>query len=150
VIPVAQLVVGDGKDGRPLGDCVRACVASIMEMRAEDVPHFVADAPTSWFRDLKRWLSRFGLTLEWSRHDPTDVPPFWPSGWWIASVQSENFNGETHAVVMRGYDNGHAGDDWMSVAHDPSPHPRRTPYVFVGRYSFVALDPAVIARAVRP
>lgn len=29
MIPVVQLVVGDGKDGRPSGDCFRACLASI-------------------------------------------------------------------------------------------------------------------------
>lgn len=144
MIPVRQLVVGDGKDGRPVGDCTRACIASIFELRAEDVPHFVANE-SRWFRDLLEWLRPMSLTVEHASHAPTDSPPYWPAGWWIATVLSENFEGATHAVVMRGTFSG-GDENWMRVAHDPSPHPRRTPYVFVGRYSFVTLDAAAIAR----
>ncbi len=45
MIPVQQLVVGDGKDGRPYGDCTRACVASIFELPIDQVPNFAAAAP---------------------------------------------------------------------------------------------------------
>lgn len=117
-------------------------------MRAEDVPNFVGDWPTRWYARLVDWLRPMGLVVEHEGHDPSPRPPYRPAGWWIASVQSENFEGETHAVVMRGtFTPDDGASDWMAVAHDPSPHPRRTPYVFVGRYSFVALDPAAIARA---
>lgn len=129
MIPVVQLVVGDGKDGRPKGDCFRACVASIFEMRAEDVPNFVGDWPTRWYAKLVDWLRPMGLVIEHANHDPAPRPPHRPAGWWIASVQSENFEGETHAVVMRGtFTPSDGAADRMAVAHDPSPHPRRTPH----------------------
>lgn len=37
-------------------DCVRACVASIMELSLEDVPHFVAESGKSWRIYLFNWL----------------------------------------------------------------------------------------------
>lgn len=147
MIPVVQLVVGDGKNGRPVGDCMRACIASVFELPIDAVPHF-ATLP-AWPRDLDRWLEPMGLAHERMTWKPTPVPNYWPSGWWIASVLSENFEGATHAVVMRGAGQACGGDGWMGVAHDPSPHPRRTPYVFVGGMRFAALDPGQIARAAK-
>lgn len=143
MIPVVQSIVGDGKDGRPYGDCIRACVASIFELPIEQVPHFAAAEGNAWPRALARWLKPFHLAAD--RDDYREQPSRdWPrrmyDGWWIASVVSENIEGATHAVVMH--------ED--KVVHDPSPFPRRTPYVFVGATWFCALDPALIARAVRP
>lgn len=148
MIPVPQLIFGDGKEGRPKGDCFRACVASIFELAPEDVPHFT-ERESRWFSDFIEWLRPMGLTIEHASHEPSERPPYRPAGWWIASVRSENFEHETHAVVMRGTFTPFDGEDWTAVAHDPSPKLRRTPYVFVGRYSFAALDPAQIARAAR-
>lgn len=149
MIPVMQQVVGDGKDGRPMGDCLRACVASIFELPIADVPHF-AEA-SSWFSAMCDWLRPMGLVVETKEYggQSLDSPKQYHSGWWIASVESENFEGCTHAVVMRGMYNEGGGDKWYEVAHDPSPLPRRTPYKFRGARYFVALDPAVVARAAR-
>lgn len=147
MIPVMQEVVGDGKEGRPIGDCLRACVASIFELPIEDVPHFAA-AP-SWFGAMHEWLRPMGLVVETKEYGgkSLDAPELYYSGWWIASVESENFEGCTHAVVMRGLYNSKPDDArWCDVAHDPSPHPRRTPYRFRGARYFVAFDPALIAR----
>jgi hypothetical protein len=144
VKPVMQSIVGDGIDGRPMGDCIRACIASIFELPIEEVPHF-AESPRGWFRSLQDWLRPMGLVMEHDEHQPVDAPPSYHYGWWMASVESENFEGGTHAVVMRGLLNPGEGMA-HEVAHDPSPHPRRTPYRFVGARYFVALDPAVIAR----
>ena len=148
VIAVMQREVGDGKDGRPMGDCMRACLASIFELPIDVVPH-LATLP-AWPRDLDRWLAPMGLAHERMNWPASPSPGYWPAGWWMASVLSENIEGATHAVVMRGTGQTCGGDEWMAVAHDPSPHPRRTPYVFVGGMRFVALDPAAIARRAAP
>jgi hypothetical protein len=44
------------------GDCIRACVASILELDAEDVPHFAHDNPdgTVAFVRLRDWLKTVG------------------------------------------------------------------------------------------
>lgn len=153
MIPVVQSIVaaGDVPDRVP-GDCVRACVASIFELRLEQVPHFVA-SPRGWYPAIQDWLRPMGL---WLCHDDYNEPSTrpvpkghrYPAGWWWASVNSENFPGSTHAVVMRGlYLPGREDPD--IVAHDPSPHPRRTPYLFHGARWFTALDPAVIVRGIK-
>jgi hypothetical protein len=151
VIPVVQSIVGDGREGRPIGDCERACIASIFELPLDAVPHFGAEP--NWFLVLQRWLRPFGLVMESELWGPSESPVpaghRWPSGWWIATVDSENFANTTHAVVMRGYYTTAGSDAMHEVAWDPSPRPRRTPYVFRGARWFAALDPAVIARAVR-
>jgi hypothetical protein len=116
------------------------------------VPHFAAEP--NWFLALQRWLAPMGLVSEHAPYrepstDPVPTGERWPSGWWIASVDSENFPGSTHAVVMRGLYTSDGSDAMHEVAWDPSPHPRRTPYVFRGARWFAALDPAIAARAVR-
>lgn len=167
MIPVLQRIVSPGTgrtdDTHIPGDCVKCCVASILELPYEDVPHFVAHevmAPdaagvpqrTDWFTGLNHWLRTAGWALrtikttyfkhplpsgpvesEFDWYDPYDAPRSWSpgQGYWIASVISENFERRTHAVVMLD----------GSVAFDPSPRPRRTPYQFVGETHFVATRP---------
>lgn len=155
MIPVVQTIVAAGDvDGQVPGDCLRACVASIFELTTDQVPHFVAD-PRGWWPAIQAWLRPMGL---WMEHDDYNEPserPIpkgrrYPAGWWWASVNSENFPGSTHAVVMRGLYVTGERDDPDVVIHDPSPHPRRTPYLFHGARWFSALDPAVFVRRVVP
>jgi hypothetical protein len=152
VIPVVQSVVGDGRDGRPMGDCFRACVASIFELPLDEVPHFV-EGP-SWWRDFGRWVAEVlpgvrpcnttyrkpegeGAARRLVFDKSPDYPKESRPGYWIGCVMSENFGDDaTHAVVMLDGE----------VAHDPSPHPRRTPYEFVGGTWFAAADPAALRR----
>jgi len=43
-------------------DCLRACVASIFELRLEDVPEFVRGAdPCDWMERLVEFCGQFGL-----------------------------------------------------------------------------------------
>lgn len=37
------------------GDCLRACIASILELNRDAVPDFVKDHGARWFRELVRW-----------------------------------------------------------------------------------------------
>jgi hypothetical protein len=151
MIPVVQSIVGDGRDGRPVGDCMRACFASIFELPLSSVPHF-AESP-SWWTAMQYWLKPFGLWLDTNDYraapstSPIPTGERWPSGWWMATVDSENFPGARHAVVMRGLYVHDDGDPHV-VAHDPSPRPRQTPYLFYGACWFVARDPAVVRRGI--
>ena len=149
MIPVVQSIVGDGKDGRRNGDCFRACVASIFELPLEAVPNFIDPSPIGWWIRLQTWLRPMGLAADHEDHPPDAVPARITVGWWIASVASENLPGERHAVVMHGTETAGPDDNLLDVAHDPSPHPRRTPYVFLGATWLVAADPAAIARRAR-
>jgi hypothetical protein len=79
--PVPQRIVASGYDGGLPGDCVKCCVASILELPYEDVPHFVAgevinpnlcedgtphpDGPfkMDWYGGLRLWMKERGYTV---------------------------------------------------------------------------------------
>ena len=67
-----QVLVGPGmpeyEEGVTVGDCTRACIASIFELKLHDVPHFalypadydpdtdpLADHGPLWYRALRKW-----------------------------------------------------------------------------------------------
>lgn len=54
--PVYQTVFG-----KPNGNCFQACVASILEMDLDDVPHVCKGDNPEWMYDLNKWLLQFGL-----------------------------------------------------------------------------------------
>jgi hypothetical protein len=47
VIPVDQTVLDHGQDGGRLGDCLRACLATLLELPSKYVPH-VVEHPEWW------------------------------------------------------------------------------------------------------
>lgn len=55
MIPVDKLVEHDPENGK-YGDCMRACIASLLEMETEDVPHFYE---TGKFEDYDFKLTEF-------------------------------------------------------------------------------------------
>ena len=55
-------------DNGVLGDCFRACIASVVGRAIADVPHFVRDYPhdedgaeARWFAETQKWLEPFGV-----------------------------------------------------------------------------------------
>lgn len=107
------------KDGA-VGDCFRACIASILEVPIAAVPHF-ALLGSRWHRVAEAYLSALGRQLLWETGDP-------PKGVWaIVTVQSPRNPDVKHSVIYR---------DGVLV-HDP--HPSKAGGEPVGNY-FV-LDP---------
>jgi hypothetical protein len=114
VRPVPQTLFGDGSDGRPAGDCFRACVASLLELPIEEVPHVVEDhvrGGTHWAIALNRWLRPRGLgyvempAQGSSCYGMLDVS----GGYYVASGPGPR--GYPHAVIERE----------GVLAHDPHP-----------------------------
>lgn len=70
MIPVVCRVKHDPENGT-YGDCIRACVASIMELDAEAVPHFVRDNPDGdvGIIRLREWLAPLGYSFWLSAHE---------------------------------------------------------------------------------
>lgn len=56
------------------GDCLRACVATILDLNTEDVPHFYHDdcAPEEGNQRLRDWLAKRGLGAYWVGY-PGDI-----------------------------------------------------------------------------
>lgn len=59
--PVKQTTFLDKAKGTR-GNCLSACLASILELGIEEVPHFAEQA--EWQESLFKWLARHGLELE--------------------------------------------------------------------------------------
>ena len=57
MIPVYQTAFG-GPDSPTPGDCFRACVASILELPIDEVPHFCA--AEEWIPPLQAWFRERG------------------------------------------------------------------------------------------
>lgn len=101
-----QLIEG-GKGS--LGDCFRACMATLLQMPPEGLPN--PHKQGVWLMDWEEWLNELGLDIFFY--------PSWRngSGYWIASVPSLNYkDNTTHAVVMKG----------NQLFHDPSPAKKYT------------------------
>ncbi|MBL8578095.1 MAG: hypothetical protein JNK47_12780 [Mesorhizobium sp.] len=60
--PVDQQYLAGNAEGIP-GDCVRACVASILDLALADVPHFVAANDAYWAGALDDWCDNRGIEL---------------------------------------------------------------------------------------
>ena len=113
MIPVDQIYFGDGRDGTTPGDCFRCCVASIMELPRERVPHFLAigdpsedDAWESAFIDFLAAYDLWPVTLDVGACTEADLTPV---GYHIIGGMGPR--GFPHAVVGL---NG-------QMVHDPHP-----------------------------
>lgn len=94
--------------GEPAGDCVRACVASLLGLDADGVPHFVqyVEHPAGtdshlWYWALIGFCDAHGWRVTYSEDEP--------SGWALADGTSPR--GHQHVVVV------HDG----RLIHDPHP-----------------------------
>lgn len=116
--------------GEQTGDCWKCCIASILELPYEDVPHFVEEAErdfSSYWNATQEWLRARGFVLAtfWLRgldkpllniHDREDIDyHFSAPGHWIGAVVSPRKTPEgeniSHVVVMNG----------SEIAFDPHP-----------------------------
>lgn len=73
MIPVVCRVKHDPENGT-YGDCVRACIASVMELDAEAVPHFFHDDPPGLVANhrIREWLRSHKLAPFWV-HYPAEM-----------------------------------------------------------------------------
>lgn len=99
--PVKQTHFG-GPDTNPVGNCMQAAVASLLDLELSDVPHFVQGSSghaESWQR-LEDWLATRELVI---RESFVDEPGF-------ALVKGPTHSGIHHYVIYRD----------GQLAHDPA------------------------------
>ncbi len=101
MIPVDQTTFGV-----PDGNCFSACVASLLEMPIDQVPHFMS--ADSWLDALAEWLLPLGLYPVFFRVATCSEDQWRPQGFYILGGESAR---GPHAVVARGH----------KVVHDPHP-----------------------------
>lgn len=99
MVPVDQTVFGV-----PHGNCLSACLASLLHLKIEDVPTF-CDKP-DWLAAVNEWLDGRGLWAMCFQYNLEIVP----RGYWIMGGKSPRGD-FLHAVVMHDRD----------MVHDPHP-----------------------------
>ena len=112
--PVDQEFLHDPEAGS-VGDCFRACVASVLEVPTAAVPHF-ALLGSRWGRVANAYLGARGKELEWEIGDPP------PDIWAIVTVKSPRDDDLKHSVIYRDGE----------MVHDP--HPSRAGGEPLGEY----------------
>ena len=117
--PIDQLIVDQGR-----GDCMRAVVASLLDLELDQVPHFrLYDTKENQGNHFRNWFMVFtwffhsvGYELKWylrsskkkeleERHSI--------DGYFYAAVDSKTFENVKHAVIM---------DMNGVIVHDPNPN----------------------------
>lgn len=121
--PVSQLIQHEqsGDIVQSWGDCFRASLASLLDMRPEDVPHFCdgpppTDGPDLWHQQVNSWLAQFDL-------------------FWMEFGVSED-GGEAWRQSLRNYD---AAIYHLISGKSPRPHGRG--HTVVGLNGIVVHDP---------
>lgn len=106
-----------------IGDCFKACVATIFQRPMDEVPHFVRRSGDDWFADFEKWLrDQYQMSALLVRLDDFEhgaVTSF-PEGLFILSGVSPRSTQEDdaeryHCVAMAGNESG-----W-ELFHDPFP-----------------------------
>jgi len=129
IVPVDQTTFGV-----PGGNCLSACIASILQLGIEEVPYFMSDDINGreWITKLATWLVQFGLY-------PVVVTGGMFTKLGFAGVhilQGPTVRGGTHAVVGVG----------NTVIHDP--HPSRAGLLSISeRTLLVPYKPHLILEA---
>ncbi len=108
-----------------IGDCFRACLASLFEMRIESIPNFAYTEGTKKLPSdaFQEWLDYIGYDYVYITHEDGDTVDTGHlfvgtamtgvNGFYIGSVPSKTFLGITHAVIIN--------KDGL-VVHDPAPN----------------------------
>lgn len=138
MIPVEQRLQFDEGTGER-GDCLKCCMASLLELDYDDVPHF-ASMGEMWWIEWTNWLAGRGWMLynAWfsvADDDPTRLTGY-TQGYWLASVTSRRTRKDgssiSHMILM------HDGE----VAWDPHPLRDQGHLGFTEGQILAPLDPA--------
>jgi len=107
--------------GKHTGNCLTACVASVLDVPIESVPEFCTDG--EWFANLVAFCKENGFFLVyWKQNDPM---PIIAIGLYIILLLNLEGVEDLHAVVAK--TRAVKGEDpvwlWHSdVVHDPNEH----------------------------
>ncbi len=116
-----------------IGDCHRACVASLFELPLDCIPNFLhlvhLKQMKFWnlYYDFMRWFNYDLLHFTKSQIDKgilneIEYEKDGISGYFIATVNSQSFQGKKHSVII---------NKNLEIMHDPNPN-NKPPYIIAG------------------
>lgn len=94
----------------PHGNCLQACIASILELPLEEVPNFMRVSGPAWYDRFVNFLLSQGLFPIYLTPEVVNADGTRPYGYYL--VQGKSPRGDFDHVVV--YHNG-------KLAHDPNP-----------------------------
>lgn len=103
---VEQRLFFDAETGER-GDCLKCCLATLLGLGYDDVPHF-ASMGDMWWIEMTNWLAAKGWRIGNAWFTPSDEDPAKLSGYtqglWVAGVKSRRTRPDgshiSHMVVM--------------------------------------------------
>lgn len=111
MIPVNQIIISEIN-----GDCLRACIASLLELSINDIPNF-ADYGSEEMTVYKDFLNNHGYRyIGFNSNLIGGIRlnvNFHIDGYYIAVVKSRTFENCFHSVII---------DNRVKVVHDPNPN----------------------------
>jgi hypothetical protein len=64
MIPQDQTLFVTNIDGAPMGNCWQACIASLLDLPLNEVPHFCNDWPDNWYQKTRDFvIEKTGMDL---------------------------------------------------------------------------------------
>lgn len=117
--PVPMICKHEPENGS-YGDCFRACIASLLELPSEQVPHFMGEGyrdGQTMQRELNEFLAKFDLCYYGILQKPED-PWRWQE--WLACGWNPYYIWSGHSGIADHSVIGRAGE----VVHDPAPSQR--------------------------
>lgn len=108
MIPVMQT-----KFGNEEGNCFAAAIASVLEVKLEDLPNLNSAQNKEWFRDLWNFLVSHGFSYRGDIHNEAKILAYdkGVNGYYVVNGKSPRGYSRGHAVVY------HKG----KFVHDPYP-----------------------------
>ncbi len=121
---VDQTTFGTDWEADDCGNCLQACLATVLGLPLEDVPHFVHLYGDEWLQEMQKWLRPRGLGVMRAEEGTK------PEGFQLMNGQSPR--GDFGHVIVS-----------QDGQHYHDPHPSREGVVGeVYYYVFIALNPS--------
>lgn len=116
------------------GDCWRTCIAMILDLPAEEVPHFLDDGGTNedGLKRAREWLQNRGLDIVYFEM-PADslkehIDFMFGGAHYIMSGMSNNYKEACHCVVAKGHFQMVWDPSLLRDGNPPKPHKETNTY----------------------
>ncbi len=108
MIPLDQTIYGDGENGRSVGNCWQACIASMLDLPLDKVPHFALESGENWYPDTREFVIK-QINMDLRCFIP--LFPHTPSGGYVIGSGPSPRGSFNHSVIFDGF----TGE----LVHDP-------------------------------
>ena len=123
------------------GNCMQAAVASLFDLELSEVPNFIEHGE-NWYNVFDDFIRKYGYEpnyISGNVHELYKIARFdnGVNGYFYGVVNSQTFEGITHAVIV---------DRYLNVVHDPNPNQKALSLSIYDVIGLYAMHPIRIDR----